>query len=435
LGKKPAAASATGNRPSVDLNLPATDGVAPAGRPNPPATPPGAAATGGSIGVLAGQVVDPYNRHPGAVYIQVSALQESNEPRAAPIEVAADSQGYFLIQGLQAGQRYQLIARTREGGQLQAGTAWAIPPNPRVVIRVSEDMAGANIPPLPAAPTPPVPPTPTPRSTAPSSTNRTAPPAGNGQATPPNWPPVPGLTRPRPDQAWAPGRIGPNGLSPERPAGLGAPVGGNDPVNSPPSPPRSPVDTTRISEGTPSVTRAPVMDVPNPNGPHWVPDNTGAVTPPIPYCSLNGRQLDNFALYDINGQPWEWRARNNRLTLIDFWGTWCVPCQQAIPHLTILQDRYRAYGLEVVGIAYEQGPAQYHVENVNRVAQRLHVNYTLLMGGDRLSCPVRTQFRVASWPTLFLVDEYGRILWQESGLDKHKLTELEKLIKQRLNVR
>src|SRR5262249_15866549 len=143
---------------------------------------------------------------------------------------------------------------------------------------------------------------------------------------PPSWPP-PSSPRSRPDQAWAPGRIGPNGLTPDRPAGLGAPVGGNDPANSVPRPP---VDPTRIGEGPPSISTGPAMDVPNPNGPRWVPDNTGAVTPPIPYCSLNGRQLDNFALHDINGQPWEWRTRNNRLTLIDFWGTWCVPCQQAI---------------------------------------------------------------------------------------------------------
>ena len=57
------------------------------------------------------------------------------------------------------------------------------------------------------------------------------------------------------------------------------------------------------------------------------------------------------------------------------------------------------------------------------------------MGGDRLTCPVRSQFRVAVWPTLFLIDDSGRIIWQDTGLDRAKLAELERLIKQRLGVR
>jgi len=386
-----------GVKPSLDLN-------AAAGQRQP--GPPVNATPVGSTGVLAGQVLDNFNRRPPPTYIQVVAERSGNDPAAAPIEIAADKDGYFLIQGLQPGKHYQLVARAKDGTQLMAGSAWVTPPNPRVVIRISQELATTSTPPLPAAPTPP----PTPPAPA---------------AAAPTWPPARG------DQAWAPGRPAPNALTPERPAGLGAPTA--DDAASGPTP-RVPVDPTRIGAAETVRNDPPAASIP---GADWSPANpsTAGEPPPIPFCSLTGRQLNDFALYDLNGQPWQWRQRNNKLTLIDFWGTWCPACLHAIPHLNVLHERYGGYGLEVVGVAYENGPANYHVEQVRRVAQRLHANYTLLLGGDRLTCPVRVQFRVVQWPTLFLVDDTGRIIWQESGLDRQKVNELDKLIRQKLGVR
>ncbi len=155
----------------------------------------------------------------------------------------------------------------------------------------------------------------------------------------------------------------------------------------------------------------------------------------MPSCVLMGQTLHNFALNDVNGQPWEFRQRRGRLVLLDFWGSWCLPCQHAIPHLKDLTLRYEPYGLEVIGIAYEEGTTAEQVQKVNRVRNRLGINYRLLMGSDRSQCPVRTQFQVRSWPTLVLVDEQSRIIWRSEGLDQEHLKELEIIIRQRLGLR
>ena len=49
-----------------------------------------------------------------------------------------------------------------------------------------------------------------------------------------------------------------------------------------------------------------------------------------------------------------------------------------------LDERYRVAGLEVVGIAYEEGTPMDQAQKVNRVRQRLQINYRLLLGSDRL---------------------------------------------------
>src|SRR5262249_18183239 len=107
-------------------------------------------------GILAGQVLDSYNHAPiAATYIQVSEAGDAGKS-AAPIEVATDNHGYFMIQRLQAGHHYQLTARMKQGDRLLAGTVFATPPNPKVLIQISEDFANKG---TPAPPGPPAFPT------------------------------------------------------------------------------------------------------------------------------------------------------------------------------------------------------------------------------------------------------------------------------------
>ena len=163
-----------------------------------------------------------------------------------------------------------------------------------------------------------------------------------------------------------------------------------------------------------------------------------AVATQVPSCVLTGRQLDNFALYDLNGNTWEYRNHRGRLVLLDFWATWCTHCVVGITPLRILQDTYGPSGLEVIGIAYERGgtlPEQ--ARAILGVRDRKKINYQLLLGGDnaRGPCPVRTQFGVTALPTLVLLDANNRIIWRESGrLDENKLHDLKIVIESQLRL-
>jgi thiol-disulfide isomerase/thioredoxin len=155
------------------------------------------------------------------------------------------------------------------------------------------------------------------------------------------------------------------------------------------------------------------------------------------FCKLTGDKLENFALSDLNGQPWEFRKdRRGRVVLLDFWGTWCMPCREAIWHLNALNNVYREYGLEVIGIAEERGESSDHARKVNSVRQRQGINYRLLLGGGLDNdCPVRNEFAIKSYPTLVLLDDTGRLLWRSEGLDEAKLRELHGIIRQQLRIR
>jgi thiol-disulfide isomerase/thioredoxin len=387
----------------------------------------------GVNGILAGQVLDGFNRKPPPTIIQVVST-DAKEAGAAPItvkldRVTVDPNGYFTIQNLQPGRTYQLIAKAEDGGKKLAGVTWAIPPNPRVTIRISEDFAGKDI---PEGRLPP--------------RNRT----GTGQRAPKpeekkdpaayiGTPIVPGA---RGHENSGGGIVpGTNSGTSSTGADIGTPIpGGRAPPVQVPLP-----NLENTVKAPDDVARLNVPDTVNIRGP-GSQGRAAEPTPPaittgsalVPSCSLSGRTLHNFALNDLDGKPWVFnKDRKGRLVLLDFWHTDCVPCQYAVPHLKDLQWRYGQWGLEVVGIAYESGTPAEQTQRVKRVAARLQTNYRLLMGsGMDSDCPVRKQFQVRKYPSLFLLDEKGQIVWQSrEGLGPRELQELEFEIQRRLNVR
>jgi thiol-disulfide isomerase/thioredoxin len=395
LWKRGSAPTAGADRPAVPVTP----------RPEAVERPPGVG------GLLAGQVLDNYRQKPPPTFIQVVALKEGSETQAAPIEVAVNAQGYFTILGLQPGRHYQLIARAKDGERVMAGTAYATPPDPKVVIRISEDYVTATTPPVPGDPTYPAA-----KGSGPKKDDTAKQPAGG---TP---------SKDKDPKASATGA--PQGKGAVQ---LGSPVvpsGGSiqaQPGASAPTRPQDFVD--RREQASKSFEQKPA----DMGGP-WGPAPT--IQTRVPSCVVRNNTLENFALYDLDGQVWDYRrTHHGRLVLLDFFGSWCMPCRQAIPELIDLQARYGAFGLDVVGIAYEQdGTPAEQVQRLKGVRDRMGINYRVLLG-DMNTCPVKSQFGVSNFPTLVLLDEVGHILSVNQGLTSGKKQQLETEIKWRLGVR
>ena len=102
-----------------------------------------------SRGILAGVLVDAFGGRPAKAYVQVAPADAGG---GKPIELAADENGYFMIPGLTPGRSYMLTARTQESGRLQVGRLQATVPNSRLYIKLREDLATNDVPPVPPSP-------------------------------------------------------------------------------------------------------------------------------------------------------------------------------------------------------------------------------------------------------------------------------------------
>ena len=63
------------------------------------------------------------------------------------------------------------------------------------------------------------------------------------------------------------------------------------------------------------------------------------------------RQQVNFTLTDLNGKTWTLKDLKGKVVLVNFWATWCPPCQKEMPDLEALYTRFKEQGFVVLAIS------------------------------------------------------------------------------------
>lgn len=138
-------------------------------------------------------------------------------------------------------------------------------------------------------------------------------------------------------------------------------------------------------------------------------------------------ELPEFKLATLDGRPVDRAALAGRLTLLDFWATWCLPCRKSMPDLQSLHARYGASGLEVIGVSIDEKG----VGAVKKFLKGKPFTYRMLM--DASDKPLWEALGVKSIPAAFLVDAEGRIVDRWLGRAP-TLEQLEKALEGRLPV-
>ncbi len=140
--------------------------------------------------------------------------------------------------------------------------------------------------------------------------------------------------------------------------------------------------------------------------------STAAVMPSVNLSLLKGGALSTDSL-------------RGKVTLINFWATWCVPCKAEIPWFNQFDKAYKSRGLEIIGVSLdEEGAAK-----VRPFVKDNPMNYRVALGDK----PVSDAFKVdgEKLPVTLLVDKQGRIRFTHVGIAKKE--EFEAEINQLLN--
>jgi peroxiredoxin len=116
-----------------------------------------------------------------------------------------------------------------------------------------------------------------------------------------------------------------------------------------------------------------------------------------------GQAAPDFALTNLAGKTVRLSDFKGKIVLLDFWATWCAPCQEEIPGFVQLQKQYSGRGFTVLGIALDEDGAAV----VKPLAQKLGVNYPLVIGDTQVAARYGG---IQAVPTAFLIGRDGRIL-------------------------
>ena len=138
-----------------------------------------------------------------------------------------------------------------------------------------------------------------------------------------------------------------------------------------------------------------------------------AAIPDLTMTTLDGRTITSK---DLAG----------KVTIFNFWATWCPPCRAEIPDLVKLQEQYKDH-LVVIGVSSDEGPT----EAVSRFAADYKINYPIVMETPELTKAFPGIFAL---PTTFIVGPELKMMQKHVGQIRPAQIELETRVLAKLPV-
>jgi thiol-disulfide isomerase/thioredoxin len=117
--------------------------------------------------------------------------------------------------------------------------------------------------------------------------------------------------------------------------------------------------------------------------------------------AIVGTMAIDFIKPDLQGQSLSLSSFRGKYVLLDFWGSWCVPCRKGNPHLKELYSRYKSHGFEIIGIAADNNSPNAWREAIEKDGLPWH--HILI---DKLN----TTYNIKTYPTKILIDKDGVII-------------------------
>ena len=141
------------------------------------------------------------------------------------------------------------------------------------------------------------------------------------------------------------------------------------------------------------------------------------------WTPMTGDPAPDFELATLDGST---KVRLSSLrgsvVFLDFWASWCGPCQQALPGTEALWQRYQAKGLKVLGVNVEGNPSK-----ANANAAQLKLTFPQLAaaagpdGQFNWSSVQISDYAVTGIPHGVLIDKKGIIRARDTVVDDEKL--------------
>jgi AhpC/TSA family. len=114
----------------------------------------------------------------------------------------------------------------------------------------------------------------------------------------------------------------------------------------------------------------------------------------------------------LNSEPVSVRDHLGEVVIIDFWDYTCINCIRTFPYIQEWQEKYKEFGLKIVGVHTPEFEFARSSECVQKAIDHFHITYPVMLDNDAVTW---NAFAVRSWPTRCLIDRDGYIRFIQHG--------------------
>ena len=117
----------------------------------------------------------------------------------------------------------------------------------------------------------------------------------------------------------------------------------------------------------------------------------------------------DFQVQDVEGKEVSLATQKGRITLLNFWGTWCPPCKVEVPDLEKLHRAYPTQNVDIIGIAVKEDNG---ANGLKRWCQAQGVTYRQALSTNAIQDAFG---HIEEVPVSVLIDQKGRIRYRWEG--------------------
>lgn len=123
--------------------------------------------------------------------------------------------------------------------------------------------------------------------------------------------------------------------------------------------------------------------------------------------TAEGSTISDFTQQTLDGSDISLmeEIKKNKVTIIDFWASWCGPCRQEMPFMIQLYDEYQPKGLGIVGISLDNDKNEWQ-----RATDAMGMKWPQMSDLQGWENEIAQSFNVTSIPHTVVVDQQGKIL-------------------------
>ncbi|MCM3444482.1 thiol-disulfide oxidoreductase ResA (plasmid) [Metabacillus halosaccharovorans] len=115
-----------------------------------------------------------------------------------------------------------------------------------------------------------------------------------------------------------------------------------------------------------------------------------------------GDQAPDFVLENMEGNKVQLSDLKGKGVFLNFWGTWCKPCEKEMPYMERQYNHFKNLGVETLAVNIAESDVA-----IESFVNKHDLTFTILKDKDRA---VTEAYDITPIPTTFLIDKSGKIV-------------------------